>query len=258
MVELDYNMLLCAIPIKKGATVDVVSDLFSIQKRCWEIGRKFDPDKLIDAICETVGEEGTVLIRMFSWDFCHGKGYDARRTLSQVGALGNIALKRSDFRRTKHPIYSWMVWGNYQDYLCELDDTDSFGEQSVFAWEASNADVQQVVFGSPSTNGVTIFHYIEQRVGVSYRYIKDFTGKYVDEYGNESTKTYSMYVRNLNYDIVTDLDVYDEILEKKKIRINSSYEGINVVSYNMLPLCNVYEEDMRSHGISLGVKLTRI
>lgn len=126
MAELDYNMLLKAVPIKRGATVDVVSDLFNIQKRCWEIGRKFDPDKLIDAICDTVGEEGTVLIRMFSWDFCHGKGYDARHTSSQVGALGNIALKRSDFRRTKHPMYSWMVWGNYQDYLvvrrpCHVD-----------------------------------------------------------------------------------------------------------------------------------------
>lgn len=158
MDELDYGKLIHTVPIKKGATVDVVSDLFNIQKRCWEIGRKFDANRLIDAICESVGEEGTVLIRMFSWDFCHGKGYDARRTLSQVGALGNIALKREDFRRTKHPMYSWMVWGKYKDYLCDLDYIDSFGKESVFAWEASNADAQQIVIGSPSTNGVTIFH----------------------------------------------------------------------------------------------------
>lgn len=258
MEEVNYDDMINAVPIKKGDIIDVVADLFNITKMCWAIKKKFDPNRLIDAFCRAVGKEGTVLIRTFSWDFCHGKGFDAKRTLSQVGALGNIALKRSDFRRTKHPIYSWMVWGKYQDYLCELDDTDSFGEKSIFAWEATNADVRQIVIGNPSTNGVTIFHYIEQLVGVSYRYIKDFTDKYVDEYGVESMKTYSMYVRDLDYDIVTDLDVYDEILEKKEIKINGSYEGIELIFYDMMPLCNVYEEDMRNHGISLGVTLTRI
>lgn len=258
METFNYNCLINTLPIKKGAAIDIVSDLFNITKKCWSAGKKFDPNDLIDALCSAVGKDGTVLIRTFSWDFCHGKGFDAKRTLSQVGALGNVALKRSDFRRTKHPIYSWMVWGKYQDFLCSLEETDAFGMNSVFAWEDANPDALQINIGSPSTNGVTLFHYVEELVGVPYRYIKEFTDKYTDETGKESIRTYSMYVRNLNYEIVTKDAAYNSVLEDKGIKTNGIYEGIEISSYAISKLCRVYEDDFRKNEIPTGVTVTPV
>lgn len=258
MIEFDYVKLINSIPIKKGMTVDVVSDLFNITKQCRKLQLKFDADSFIDSLCTSVGSEGTVLIRVFSWDFCHGLGFDAKKTTSRAGALGNVAMRRSDFKRTQHPIYSWMVWGKNQEYLCNLDEIESFGENSVFAWEADNDNAIQIVVGSPSTNGITLFHYVEKVVGVPYRYIKNFTDTYVDEKGNSSIKTYSMYVRDLDYEIITDDTVYIPLLEENGIKINGSFMDISIESYRIKRMCQVYEEDFRKNKIPTGVTLKPI
>lgn len=255
MKELDYEKLVNAVPIQKGQTVDIASDLFNIAKKCMTLKLKFDPNQLIDALCRTVGNDGTILIRTFSWDFCHGLGFDSCKTLSQVGALGNIALKREDFRRTKHPIYSWMVWGKYQNYLCALEEKEAFGPDSVFAWEEKNRDAVQIVMGNPAVNGITLFHYVEELVGVPYRYIKNFTGPYKDENGSESIKTYSMYVRDLDYEIITEDAVYIPMLEEAGIKVNGEYQGIGVQSYKISELCHLYERDFRKNKIPTGVTL---
>lgn len=258
MREFDYDKLINAIPIRKGQTLDIVSDLFNIVKKCMALKLKFDPNHLIDAFCSAVGEEGTILIRTFSWDFCHGLGFDIKRTASSVGALGNVAMRRKDFRRTKHPIYSWMVWGKSQECLCNLDEKEAFGENSVFAWEAKNDQAMQILVGSPAKNGITLFHYMEEVVGVSYRYIKNFTDTYVDENNNSSIKTYSMYVRDLDYEIITDDAVYIPFLEEREIKINGSFMDISIESYKIKELCQVYENDFRKNTIPTGVTLKPI
>lgn len=258
MQEFDYDKLISTVPIRKGQTLDIVSDIFNIAKQCMALKLQFDPDRLISAFCSAVGENGTILIRTFSWDFCHGRGFDIRKTPSSAGALGNVAMRRLDFKRTRHPIYSWMVWGKNQEYLCSLDETEAFGENSVFAWEANTDTAIQVVIGSPSTNGLTLFHYVEEVVGVPYRYIKNFTDSYVDENGNSSTKTYSMYVRDLDYEIITDDTVYIPLLEEKGIKINGSFMDIAVELYKIKELCEVYEDEFRKNTIPSGVTLKSI
>lgn len=60
-----------SIPIEKGETIDIVSDLLSIGVYCKRRKLKFNPNKLIDCFCDAVGQEGNVLIRTFSHDFCN-------------------------------------------------------------------------------------------------------------------------------------------------------------------------------------------
>lgn len=40
-------------------------------------------------------------------------------------------------------------------------------------------------------------HYVEEKIRVPYRYMKEFVGSYVDESGLEEQRKYSMYVRDL-------------------------------------------------------------
>ena len=256
--DMDYTGLVKAAGIKEKDTVDVVIDLFNVTKQCLINGVSFAPDRFIDALQEVITEEGNLLIRTFSWDWCHGKGYRSRETASQVGALGNAAMKRADFKRTLHPIYNWMVWGRDQDRLCNIDETDSFGPDSIFAWEENNPNAYQIDFGSPRVNGLTLFHYVEQKVGVPYRYTKNFTDDYEDAAGNTSVRTYSMYVRDLNYHIDTDDTVYNDELIKQGILKEYDYNGIGIASYKIRELCEVYEADIRKNTIPIGVTLSPI
>lgn len=255
MDTFDYFGLLDKAGIKNGMTVDVVVDLFNVMKQSMQLKLHFEPNDFISALNEKVGKNGTILIRAFTWDYCHGKGFDIRNSPSQAGALGNVAMKRSDYKRTRHPIYSWMVWGKWKEYLCSLDEKESFGENSVFAWEERNENAIQLNIGHPKTNGLTLFHYMEEKVGVSYRYIKNFTDKYTDYDGNTNTRTYSMYVRNLNYVIETSDRIYDLQLEEKEIKKNREYMGIEINLYKIKDLCKVYEDDFRHNKIPSGVTL---
>lgn len=172
---------------------------------------------------QTVGENGTILIRTFNWDFCHGGTFDIKRTPSQVGSLGNIALKRKDFRRTQHPLYSWMVWGKCTDELCELNSNSSFGENSVFDF-LYKKNVKLLCIGNTSVSSFTQTHYAEAVVKVPYRFEKNFKSKYIDLEGRKSIREYSMFVRYLDYKIEADVfpEVYEEwkqqeIIQRKEI-----------------------------------------
>ena len=234
-----YKQLLDEAQIREGMIVDVVADLFDLAKQCMKLGKKFDPNTFLDALETNVGDSGTILIRCFTWDFCHGKKFDINSSPSQSGALGNIAMKRMGYERTRHPIYNWMVKGKWRDYLCSIDEKESFGKGSVFAWEEKNDNAIQLNVGKLQSNGITLFHYIEEKVGVPYRYIKDFRGEYVDHLGRSEWKTYSMYVRDLNYDIDTQDCVYDRELEERGIKKNFNCFGISINTYKIKELCEV-------------------
>lgn len=258
MNEFDYTGLVNVIPVSKGDTIDIVVDLFNLSKFAMQLGVSVDANRLIDTFNDKVGPNGNVLIRAFTWDFCRGKGFDIRSSPSQVGALGNVAMKRKDYTRTRHPLYNWLVWGKDKQYLCGIDYKESFGVNSVFDWEAKNDRAYQVLIGSPRTNGLTLFHYVEQQVGVSYRYEKDFKDIYVDYDGKSAEKIYSMYVRDLDYVIETRDCVYIPALEEKGIKVNSKWQDILIETYKIQELCAVYEQDFRKNKIPTGVTLTPI
>ena len=111
MEELNYRELISGIGIEKGNILDIASGLHDIKQYCRSHNLSFDGNHLIDVLKEETGPGGTVMIRAFTWDFCQQIPFDILHSPSQVGALGNIAMEREDFKRTQHPIYSWMVWG---------------------------------------------------------------------------------------------------------------------------------------------------
>lgn len=201
--ELDYMEFLSGVGIEKGDIIDVASDMVNVLMYCRTNGVKLDPNHLIDALKELVGEAGTVMIRTFTWDFCKGVAFDIATSPSRVGALGNTAMKRDDFRRTKHPLYSWMVWGKHADELLEYDPESAFGEGTIFEFlEQHNA--KQFILGTTIGDSVTQMHHVEAICEVPYRFNKPFTAQYTDYEGNSSFKTYRMHVRPLNLKVVNE------------------------------------------------------
>lgn len=187
--------------LKKGDSVFISSDITRLGEICMDHGDKFRPNDLLESVMEVIGPTGTILLPTYNWGFCHGETFDYCRTKGKTGSLGNIALKRSDFKRTQHPIYSFAVWGKDQEYLCNLPNKSAFEEESPFGYLRRNHAIN-IIINVPLEHSFTFTHYVEQmmehELEIYYRYHKDFTSVYRDADGNEEVRTYSMFVRYLD------------------------------------------------------------
>lgn len=191
--------------------------------------KEFSYNKFLDSFIEAVGSDGTLLIPSYNWDFCKGIPFDYYNTQSKTGVLANEAMKRSDFKRTKHPLYSHIVYGKDKDYLCSLDYIDAFGKDSIFDYlyknNAKNIGIDVDLDGCFST-----IYYFEQKYGVPYRYIKYFKSSYIDENGISSVKTYSMNVRYAEINSkFSGKEMYEYLKNNKAVEeyhINKSFVSI--------------------------------
>jgi len=207
-----YYELIDGFGINQGDIIDVASDMASIAIYYMGKHHKFDANVFINTLKESVGDSGTVMIRTFNWDYCHGTPFDIRTTPSKTGALGNIALKRDDFRRTRHPLYSWMVVGKDADELVNMNNVSAFGEATPFDFLYQNNGIELCI-GNTNTDACTQLHHAETIANVPYRYNKPFAGMYTDIDGITEEKTYTMPVRPFDVSVVADEFYEGERLE---------------------------------------------
>lgn len=230
--------------IMPGDIVFISSDSRIMLYDSLRVGIDANLNDFIDGVIEAVGEQGTVVFPTYNWDFCKGEAFDYCNTPSKTGTLSSIALKRPDFKRTKHPIYSFAVWGKYQDLLCNMDNTDSFGLDSPFGF-FKEYDVKNYIIDVSLQHCFTYTHFVEEQSrAVDYRFIKDFTSEYIDENNNKSVSTYSMFVRDLDLDVIATIDpIEDDLISasaEKKYEINSS----SIKLINLGKAYNVFYEDI--------------
>ena len=231
--------------IKKGDRIYITSDVKQLLYDLMQHDDETDLNVLIDSIIDIIGEEGTLVFPTFNWSFCGGTPYDYYKTPCKTGSLGKIALGRDDFKRTKHPIYSFAVWGRDKDVLCALNNKSSFGNDSPFAYMVDNG-YKNVFIDKDLEHSFVFVHYVEQSVGnISYRYLKDFTAEYTDENGVTTTKTYDMNVRDLDLDVTNVIYAFeDEFIEKGVM----TRFYINDLEYKIIELKDAYPiiaEDVR-------------
>ena len=229
LMLIPYLELARNLKISSGSTVFISSDISRLAFEALENNIDFNVNEFIDIIQDKIGNEGTLLFPVYNWDFCHGIPFNYNKTVGKTGLLGNAALKREDFKRTKNALYSFAVWGKDKDYLCSLDPVISLGKNTVFEYMHRNNAIN-VVLDVAFSDHYTICHYVEQLLGVPYRYNKYFKSDYIDEHGNVSRKTYSMSVRYLELDVQGNADaLYDEFLKH-----GAAYEekiGRHTISY---------------------------
>ena len=200
--------------LKQGDIVLLTSDIMQLMFTAVRNGERFDRDAFLDAILGVIGQEGTLLIPTFNWDFCHGVAFDYHKTPCKTGALGGFALGRADFRRTQHPLYSFAVAGKDQQMLCDMQNVSSFGADSPFGY-LERCHAKNVIIGIHYTDCFTFVHHCEEVCGVNtYRFQKTFTGQYIDAEGRESTRSYSMLVRSYELYLETDLTLIGEKMEE--------------------------------------------
>lgn len=224
---ISYEEIAAAIGLKAKDRVYLSSDLMALAWNARQHGEKFSADALLESFQKQITDEGTLLVPTFHFSFSDQGTYDYKKTPSAAGALGNTALQRDDFKRTAHPMHSFCVWGKDQEQLCTMQNLNSFGSDSPFAYMEQN-QVIQVMLGTDYQRSMTFVHYVEHMAGVPYRFYKQFTGSYTDENGVETVRTYEYPARNLELGSVEKFNRMGKILEEQGIAASYEINGIVV------------------------------
>jgi len=223
--------------INRGDNIFVTSDVKQLLYQLVSEGDDTDLNILIDDITDIIGEEGTLVFPTFNWDFCKGVPFDIKKTPCKTGSLGKLALKKEGFKRTKHPIYSFAVWGKGQEEMCACDNKSSFGADSPFTYMTEHG-FRNLFIDKDLMHSFVYVHYCEEQTGsIPYRYLKDFTAEYTDEAGNTSLKTYAMNVRDLDLDVTNRIDDFEEEFMAKGIMEKFF---INDIEYKIIDLKGSY------------------
>jgi aminoglycoside 3-N-acetyltransferase len=159
-------------------------------------------DVLFDALDELLGPDGTLVLPTFTYSFTKGEPFDAMATPSTVGLLSEAFRRRPGVRRSGDPIFSVAARGRLADRFAEAGTDDCFGPNSAFALLA--AQDAWLACLACSLDRLTFTHFVEQAVGVDYRYFKTFSGRRRDEQG-EAAASVRYFVRDLDRDTAIDL-----------------------------------------------------
>ena len=243
----DFKKNIINMGLQKGDTLFVSSDVTQLLCDAQERKEDLSLDMIIDTLKEVVGDNGNLVFPTYNWGFCKGKTFDYNKTTSKTGILSKQALQRNDFKRTKHPIYSFAVYGKDKDYLTSLDYKDSFGADSIFGWFYA-IGAKNLFINIDYSDSATFCHYVETCNLVPYRFSKEFTADYINEEGTRSSKTYSMYVRYLDRDLISlGYILFNEFgqrnIEKK------SYVGNSFIKLiDMKQACDAIDDNIKNNS----------
>jgi aminoglycoside 3-N-acetyltransferase len=187
--------------VERGSTLLLHSDIRRTLLASRRAGSAVSPADILESFLEALGPEGTLLLPLFNFDFAKGAPFDIRHTPSQMGALTEAGRTHPDAVRTGHPIYSFAAIGGRSDRFRGVDNMSGFDEDSPFAiLHALNGTIAALNLDEHSS--MTFYHHVEEIKRVPYRYFKDFVGTYTDWDGVPTTKTYRLYVRDIERGVV--------------------------------------------------------
>ncbi len=211
MITLELSQDFRSAGIDPGDIVLVHSNLRRTIARYVRLGHKISVNDVLEALLSAVGNEGTLLFPLFNFVFTKGVPFNIKTTRSQMGVLTECARLYSGCVRTGHPIYSFGVIGRDAQLFSRVDNISGYGSDSPFGiLHRMNGKI--AVLDLPDNSSMTFYHYIEEAHAVPYRYHKFFSGLYTGFSGVTEEKKYSIYVRDLDRGVVTDVDPLGELM----------------------------------------------
>lgn len=217
-------------------SIFVHSNLKSFGKINNQISRDEFIGCFVEALKQAIGDSGNIIVPTFSYSFCKKEVFDPENTPSSVGALTNYFRKLSGVKRSIDAIFSVAVFGPDKDYFIDVG-MNCFGEGSIFE-KLYEKNVKIVFLGE--TFDMTYIHFIEQRYGVPYRFIKEFKGQI--KFGNELKEFIFYYnVWPLDIKIGYNLEGIADFLNDKgvlrkeklgnsKIRVVSAVDAFDAIA----------------------------
>lgn len=197
--------------LEVGDTVLIHSSL----KRTFQVNSKEDEqlsiETILDSFLQAIGDSGTLMLPLFNFDFTKGAPFNIATTPSQMGSLTEAARLREGAVRTGHPIYSFAILGSKKGLFEGVDNYSGYGADSPFAiLRQINGKIASL--NLLDQNSMTFYHHVEEMNKVDYRYMKEFTGEYTDWNGFTETKTYGLFVRDIERGVLTHVNPCGELM----------------------------------------------
>jgi aminoglycoside 3-N-acetyltransferase len=191
--------------VEPGDTLLVHSNIKRTLSEARRSGVAVKPDDILSSFLDAVGPKGTLLLPLFNFDFANGKAFDIRSTPSQMGALTEVGRLRQEAVRTGHPIYSFAAIGFRSKEFEGVDNQSGYAEDSPFGI-LKRLDGKIASLDLDDQDSMTFYHHVEEMKKVSYRYFKSFNGSYTDAAGIATEKTYTLFVRDVENGVRTDVN----------------------------------------------------
>jgi aminoglycoside 3-N-acetyltransferase len=136
----------------------------------------------------------TICLPTFTFSFCNLKDYCVETTPSKMGALNEFIRKLPEAVRSVDPLMSNVLIGKDRDLVMDLGK-NSIGENSTFdKLHRRGAEAKFLFLGTTVSECFTYTHYVEERLGMPYRYHREFSG-IITENGRNWQDTYTLFVR---------------------------------------------------------------
>ncbi len=233
--------------IQKGDIILLTENSSTFMLTMKKLEKKFNTNIFLDALMHAIGKDGTLLIQTFDWGFCQNKIFNLCKSNSKTSFIGNVALKRDDFSRTQHPIYSFAVSGKYKEYLCSLENKGAFDKESPFNF-LYEQQAKMLIIDVSLQDAFTFVHYVEEMENVNYRYNKSFTSKYIDRDGLESSKTYDMFVRDIKHNVITYIEPLEKLFLKHQCMNTYDLSGLTIRNINLAKAYSVIKDDIEHNA----------
>jgi len=124
-------------------------------------------DAVIDAILETIGPRGTLVMPTLSFSWIGHQPYDPLQTPSQVGAITEAFRKRPRVLRSPHPTHSVAAHGDEAESIISghTPDRPVFDREGAYG-KLYELDAGILMLAPLGTN--TIMHMAEERAGIPF------------------------------------------------------------------------------------------
>ena len=205
--------------LTQGNTVLIHSNILRTLSVLKKNNYKPSVETILESFLYSVGKEGTILFPLFNFNFTNNSIFNIDSTKSQMGALTEVARKKYNLIRTGHPVYSFGVIGKHSSNFKNIDNISGYGSDSPFAL-LLKLNGKIAVLDLEENESMTFYHHVEEMHDVNYRYHKNFTGRYVNIEGISSKRTYSIFVRDLDKSVKTNVNPAGELLWE-----NGLYKG---------------------------------
>jgi aminoglycoside 3-N-acetyltransferase len=168
---------------------------------------------LVDAFVEVLGDEGTWLVPTFSYSYPKGEAYDPASTPSDTGPFAEYFRALPEVKRSLDPIFSVAAIGPRAGELLDELPHDCFGRDCVYdRLSRAEGKLCNVGVGFRYTNYV---HFVEQALGVPYRFLKPFSGETVLD-GTPRPQRWLYNVRDLDSEeALADLSRLEQEADKR-------------------------------------------
>ena len=203
--------------ISDGAVVMLHSDaIFLAQTR--KMKKEERCKLLFDALDEVICSKGTLIMPAFTYSATKNEPFVVENTPSTVGDLSEYFRKMKNVSRSSDPNFSIAAKGLMAKEFSSVSVDNAFGPDSAFGLlDKLNA---WIVCLACSLDRITYTHFVEQAIGVKYRYIKNFSYEIVKNDISTIGET-KYYVRDLTIDSRINLsNLKKDLINKNKLKIS--------------------------------------